>query len=165
MPASLYLCSWECCTHLKWMWEVMTHIIKAEPWQNILLLEFRGRPLPSKLSPETVFSWKEKYAYWVVGKVLMYFSYVSERSVIYIKNKINPWYTALFVQNLLPSFSEFHNSLFIEGPVFIGEKQNRVLIYTLIWIEHCTMQGVLKRAKQVEVWQHQHKVRWVWWVC
>ncbi|KAM5250303.1 uncharacterized protein RBU33_023487 isoform 3-T4 [Hipposideros larvatus] len=30
------------------------------------------------------------------------------------------------------TFNELHNSLFIEGPVFINEKLNKVLIYSLI---------------------------------
>jgi len=54
----------------------------------------------------------------VVRRVMMYFLFFSK--VIYYKKQssINDISPVLF-DNLLPSFREFHNSLFIEGSIFI----------------------------------------------
>lgn len=64
--------------------------------------------------------------------------------------------------NFLPYFTELYNFLFIKGHVFSDEKLNKVLIYSLVWTECYTMQGVLMRMKQVNVWWH--KAWQDWWM-
>lgn len=85
------------------------------------------------------------------------------RMFIYIKNKnqsiIYCPFCLIILGHLLGSFN---NSPCVEGPVFIREKLNKILIYSLTWIERHRTQRVSKRAKQVEVWRR--KVRRVWWV-
>ena len=71
------------------------------------------------------------------------YSYKEQQSI----NNILP----VLFDNLLPSFSKLHNSLFIEGPVLNGEKLNKVLIYGLIRSKRYTMQGILKSVKQMEI--------------
>ena len=83
------------------------------------------------------------------------YSYKEQRSI----NDILP----VLFDNLLPSFSKLHNSSFIEGPVFISEKLNKVLIYGLIRIKRYTTQGILKSAKQMEIWGCKiRRVGWMW---
>ena len=57
--------------------------------------------------------------------------------------------------DLLPSFSQLHNSAFVECLVLRGRKLNQLIFDSLIWIECFSIQMVLKWTEQM--WRDPRK--------